>query len=281
MPELPEVEVLRQDLDKEVVGRRIKEAEVRPGSTAMKMIPRHGRRKEFRDLLVGTKVEAVTRHGKWIILELDDAGLMVVDLGDSAMLHKTSASDEIAPHTHIVLAFTIGGQLRVLDPKLTGEVFVIARDDLKSADGYGSFQIDPLATPLAWQQFSGLLDERREAMKSLLLDERFICGLGDLYSDEVLFASGLRYDRSSDRLSSQDVRRLYRALMETLQDAVKARGTSWSDGSFTDLQGGPGNYQVELKVFRREGESCRRCRSRIVKQQFEGRDTFFCPQCQS
>lgn len=281
MPELPEVEVLKQDLEKEVVGRRIKDAEVRPGSTAMKMIPRHGRRKEFRDLLVGAKVTAVTRRGKWIILELDDDRVMVVDLGDSAMLRKTSASDEIAPHTHILLAFTIGGQLRVVDPKLTGEVFVIPSDDLKRAEGYESFLIDPLESPLAWQRFSGLLDERREAMKSLLLDERFICGLGDLYSDEVLFASGLRFDRPSDRLSSQDVRRLYRALMETLQDAVKARGTSLIDGSFTDLQGGRGNYQIDLKVFQREGQACRRCRSMIVKRQFEGRDTYFCPQCQS
>ena len=126
-----------------------------------------------------------------------------------------------------------------------------------------------------------MLEDRKEAMKRLLADQNFVVGLGDLYSDEILFASGLRYDRPSNELSSQDVRRLYRSLMETLQDAVKARGTSLKDTQFTDLGGVSGQYQSELKVFEREGESCRRCRSSIIKESFDGKDTYFCPQCQS
>lgn len=247
----------------------------------MKIIKRHGRRKEFQDLLTGAKVESIDRHGKWILLELDNDRVAVIDLGESGILVKTSASDAIVPHTHIVIGFTIGGQLRIVDPKLSGEIFVTTPEDLKGMEEYQGFLIDPLETPLAWQRFSAMLEDRKEAMKRLLADQNFVVGLGDLYSDEILFASGLRYDRPSNELSSQDVRRLYRSLMETLQDAVKARGTSLNDTQFTDLGGASGQYQSELKVFEREGESCRRCRSSIIKESFDGKYTYFCPQCQS
>lgn len=281
MPELPEVEIIRRDLEKEVLGRRIKDVDVRPGSKAMKIIKRHGRRREFQELLAGARVESIVRVGRRLVLELDTNRMMVIDLGSSALLLKTSAADGIATHTHLVVGFTIGGQLRVVDPKLTGEVFVVDRAGLERMEELRAFRIDPLDTPLAWQQFSSLLQERHESMKELLVDDEFICGLGDIYSDEILFGAGIRFDHRSDELSSQDVRRLYRALMETMQDAMKARGTSWGDSEFKDLQGNAGQFQLELKVFEREGEPCRRCRHGIVRQRFNGRYTYFCPQCQS
>jgi formamidopyrimidine-DNA glycosylase len=281
MPELPEIEVLKRDLEKEVVGRRIKEAEIRPGSKAMKLVKRHGRRKEFRDMLVEAKVEKVKRVGRLLVLDLDNDRLLVFDLGDSGRLYKTSASNEIETHTHIVISFTIGGQLRMVDPKLTGEVFVMPKDDRGKLSSSISHTIDPLAHQVTWHHFSGILQEKETALKGLLMDERFVCGLGDLYSDEVLFAAGIRYDRQSNELSSQDVRRLYRALMETLQEAVKMRGTSHGKDPFKDLQGNLGEFQLELKVFEREGEACRRCRNQIEKANHNGRATFFCPQCQS
>jgi formamidopyrimidine-DNA glycosylase len=281
VPALPEVEIIRRDLEKEIVGRRIKDVEVRPGSNAMKIIKRHGRRKDFQELLEGARVDKVERLGRKIVVELDTGRALLVDLGTSASLRKTSASDALAPHTHVVVSFTIGGQLRIADPKHTGEVFVIDRTELEQLAETRAFAVDPLETPLAWQQFSSLLEQRKESMKELLCDEEFICGLGDIYSDEVLFSAGIRYDRSSDRLSSQDVRRLYRSLVETLQDAVKSGGTSWRNVEFADLQGNAGQYQLNLKVYEREGEACRRCRHAIVRASFNGRHTYFCPQCQS
>jgi formamidopyrimidine-DNA glycosylase len=281
MPALPEVEVLRRDLEKEVLGRRIKDVEVRPGSNAMKIIKRHGRRKEFQELLAGARVESIDRLGRRILMHLDNRHVLVLDLGESARVLKTSASDGFAAHTHLVLAFTIGGHLRVVDPKLTGEVFVLDKSRLDSVEELRSFAIDPLRAPVAWQHFSSLLQGRSQALKELLLDEGFIVGLGDIYSDEVLFVAGIRYDRQSDSLSSQDVRRLYRGLMETLQSAVKARGISWGDAQFVDLQGNPGHFQLDLKVYEREGQPCPRCRHEIVTAHADGRVTFFCPQCQS
>ena len=278
---LVEIEVLKRDLEKEVAGRRIKEVEIRPGSNAMKILRRHGRRKEFQELLVGAKVEKVSRIGRRLYLELDNDRVLVIDLDQTGRLAKTSASDDVATHTHIVIAFTIGGQLRVIDPKKTAEVYVVEKKDLDLSGSDRDFQIDPLEHQFTWQYFSTPLEEREAAMKTLLMDEKFICGLGPIYSDEVLFVSALRYDRMSSKLSSQDVRRLYRALMETLQDALKVNGTTWGEQDFRDLQGNPGQYQLELKVYEREGEACRRCRTPIVKKKYEGALTYYCPQCQS
>jgi formamidopyrimidine-DNA glycosylase len=280
MPELPEIEVIRRDLEKEIVGRRVKEVEVRPGSNAMKVISRHGRRKDFQDLLVGAKVERIDRRGISLLLELDNQKMLVFELGPTGQLLKTSASDEIATHTHIVIAFTIGGHLRFSDPSKEGEVYVLPNEEVAAATDTGT-AIDPLEQPLAWHHFSALLEERKTPLKELLMDPGFIVGLGEVYSDEILFAAGLRHDHPSNKLSSQDVRRLYRALMEILQEAVKLRGTSHGDQPFTDLQGDLGQYQIELKVYDREGEFCRRCRNDIVKESYRGSYTYFCPQCQS
>jgi formamidopyrimidine-DNA glycosylase len=276
------VEVLRRDLEQEVVGKRIKDIVVRPGTNAMKIIPKHGRRKEFQDMLAGAKIEKVERIGKRLLLDLDNAHVLIIDLGDSGRIVKTSSSQTIVPHTHIVANFTIGGQVRIIDPRLTSEVWITSyvepgtlRKELRD------FDIDPLEDHFTWNSFSAILESKDTGLKDILEDESFIVGLGHLYSDEILWHAGLRYDRSSKRLSSQDVRRLYRALMELLQDVVKARGTSWGDDGFVDLLGNPGQFQLELKVWEQEGEACRRCRSTIVREPWGDAFTYLCAQCQS
>lgn len=280
MPLLPEVEVLRRDLEREVVGRRVKEAEVRPSSNAMKIIRHHGRRKDFQDLLTGARIDRAGRIGTHLVLELDNGHALVIYPGPTGQLLKTSASDGLSPHTHVVIGFTIGGQLRYIDPERLGEVYVLPLQELKTVGCNGA--IDPFESPLTWQRFSLLLDQREQPLKELLMDESFICGLGDIYSDEILWAAGLRHGHLSNRLSSQDVRRLYRALSETLQEALRARGTSSVGGNgWVDLQGVPGTYGLELKVYGRAGEPCRRCRHLIVREKIDGADAYFCPQCQA
>lgn len=277
---LPEVEVLRRDLEREVVGRRVKEAEVRPSSNAMKIIRHHGRRKDFQDLLTGARIDRAGRKGTHLVLELDNGHALVIHPGPAGQLLKTSASDDLSPHTHVVIGFTIGGQLRYIDPRKSGEVYVLPLEDIKTVGCNGA--IDPFESPLTWQRFSLLLSQREQRLKDLLMDESFICGLGDIYSDEILWAAGLRHGHLSNKLSSQDVRRLYRGLSETLQEALKARGTSSAGGhSWVDLQGVPGTYQLELKVYERADEPCRRCRHLVVREKIDGGYAYFCPQCQA
>jgi formamidopyrimidine-DNA glycosylase len=272
---------MRRDLEKDVVGRRIKEAEVRPSKNAMRVIRRHAKRKEFTSRLEGRKVAKVERRGKYLMITLDSGDVLVAHFGMSGQFQRGNGRVALAPHTHVVLTFQQGGDLRFLDPRTFGEMFVTAADELGKVRELQHLAIDPLDQVFTWQTFQYLLAERAMKMKALLMDQKFIAGLGNIYSDEVLFSAGLRYDRFSDTLSSQEVRRLYRAIQETLQEAIKLRGTTLEDDAYVDLFGQPGEYQQELKVYGRQGQPCRRCRTPIQTVKIGGRTAYFCPQCQS
>jgi formamidopyrimidine-DNA glycosylase len=279
--ELPEVEVMRRDLEKEVVGRRIRSAEVRPQRNAMRVIRRHARRKEFTDRLAGKKVAKIDRKGKYLLLFLDDGDVLVVHFGMSGQFVRGQKRQALPQHTHVVIEFQQGGDLRYIDARTFGEMFVTNSDDLGKVKELDHIAIDPLEDTFTWQEFSALLARRASKLKPLLMDQKFISGLGNIYSDEVLFAAGLKHDRMSDSLSSQEVRRLYRAMREVLQDAVRYRGTTLDDEAYVDLFGKPGEFQAELKVYGRKGQPCRRCRTPIDSVKVGGRTSYLCPQCQS
>ena len=279
--ELPEVEVMRRDLEKDVVGRRVKEAEVKSSRNAMRVIRRHAKRKDFTSRLEGHKITKIERRGKYLLLYLDGGEVLVAHFGMSGQFQRGTGRMALAPHTHVVITFQQGGDLRFIDPRTFGELFVTTGDELGKVKELQHIAIDPLDQVFTWQTFQYLLAERASKMKQLLMDQKFISGLGNIYSDEVLFAAGLRYDRMSDTLSSQEVRRLYRAIQETLQDAIKARGTTLDDEAYVDLFGKPGEFQADLKVYGRAGLPCRRCRSPIESVKISGRLAYFCPQCQS
>lgn len=280
MPELPEVEVIRRDLEKEIVGKKIRSAEVRGTKNAMRIIRRHKRRRDFEDALQGAKITKIDRRGKYLLIYLDDGKVLVVHLGMSGQLIKTRASAETENHTHVVLDFTTGGQLRYIDPRTFGEMFVTRVDEIGAIKELQTLGLDPLEEALPWQLFSQTLAERKIKLKALLMDQKFVCGVGNIYSDEILFSSGLRYDRPSDSLSSQEVRRLYRAIQEVLQDAIRYRGTSADDEQYRDLYGDLGQFQEFLRVYQRMGLPCRRCRTPIERARWSNRSTFYCPQCQ-
>jgi formamidopyrimidine-DNA glycosylase len=279
--ELPEVEVMRRDLEKDVVGRRIKAVEVKGSRNAMRVIRRHPKRKDFTSRLEGRKLAKVERRGKYILLHLDSSDVLVTHFGMSGQFQRGNGRVVIEPHTHVVITFQQGGDLRFVDPRTFGEMFVTDADELGKVKELQHIAIDPLDQVFTWPTFQYLLAQRATKMKQLLMDQKFISGLGNIYSDEVLFAAGLRYDRMSDTLSSQEVRRLYRAIQETLQDAIKLRGTTLDDEAYVDLFGKPGEYGSELKVYGREGQPCRRCRTPIETVKVSQRTSYFCPQCQS
>jgi formamidopyrimidine-DNA glycosylase len=279
--ELPEVETMRRDLEKDVVGRRIKIAEVKTSKNAMRAIRRYAKRKDFTSRLVGTKIAKVERRGKYLLLYLDSTDVLVVHFGMSGQFQRGTGRTPLPPHTHVVLTFQQGGDLRFIDPRTFGEMFVATADELGKVKELQHIAIDPLDQVFTWPTFQYLLAQRAAKMKSILMDQKFISGLGNIYSDEVLFTAGLRYDRLSDTLSSQEVRRLYRAIQETIQEAIKLRGTTLEDEAYVDLFGQPGAYQNELKVFGRSGLPCRRCRTSIQSVKISQRNAYFCPQCQS
>jgi len=206
--ELPEVEVMRRDLEKEVVGKRIKDADVRPHRNAMRIIRRHARRKEFSDRVAGKKVSKIDRKGKYLLMALEEGDVLVVHFGMSGRFVRGTKRQSLPLHTHVVFEFVQGGDLRYVDPRTFGEMFVATADELGKIKELEHIAIDPLEDTFTWQEFSVELARRATKLKSLLMDQKFVSGLGNIYSDEVLFAAGLRYDRMSDTLSSQEVRRL-------------------------------------------------------------------------
>ena len=277
MPELPEVEVLRRDLEKEIVGKKIKTVEV----AGLRSIRRHKQKKDFIGALEGHKFVSVARRGKYLVLRLDGPEALVVHLGMSGQLLKAkSARDKAPKHTHVVITVTQGGLMRFVDPRTFGEMFITSYDDLEQVEELAHLGLDPLETALSWELFGRMLADHKMRLKALLMDQKFIAGIGNIYSDEILFQAGLRWDRMSDSLSQQEVRRLYRAIVEVLQDAVKYRGSSLSDEQYRDLFGQLGDYQHHHQVYDREGLACVRCRRVLVRARFSNRSTFFCEACQ-
>ena len=272
---------MRRDLEKDVVGRRIKAVEVKGSRNAMRVIRRHPKRKDFTSRLEGRKLAKVERRGKYILLHLDSSDVLVTHFGMSGQFQRGNGRVGIEPHTHVVITFQQGGDLRFVDPRTFGEMFVTDADELGKVKELQHIAIDPLDQVFTWPTFQYLLAQRATKMKQLLMDQKFISGLGNIYSDEVLFGAGLRYDRLSNTLSSQEVRRLYRGMQEVLQEAIKLRGTTLEDEAYLDLFGEPGEYQNELKVYGRTGLPCRRCRTPIQTVKISQRSSYYCPQCQS
>jgi len=278
MPELPEVEVMRRDLEREVVGKKIKAVEV----TGTRSVRRHRNRKEFITVLTGRKITAVQRRGKYLVMKLDGNDALIVHLGMSGQLLRAKTAREKAPkHTHVAITFTQGGLLRFVDPRTFGEMFVAPYDNLdQQVDELAHLGLDPLETALSWELFGRMLAEKKTKLKPLLMDQKFIAGIGNVYSDEILFEAGLKWDRQSDSLSQQEIRRLYRAISETLNGAVKYRGSSLADEQYVDLFGKPGEYQEHHQVYGREGQACVRCRRPIHRARYSNRSTFYCDACQ-
>lgn len=280
MPELPEVETIRRELEKEIVGKRVRSVTVSDGA---RVVRRHRPASEFVTKLEKRKVLGVERRGKYLLVWLDSSLVLVVHLGMSGqLLWVKSAKEPAEKHTHVVVSFGPGvGELRFVDPRTFGELFITAGEQLEQAiPELAHLGFDPLDQVMSWIRFRELLVGHKTKLKPLLMDQRFIAGIGNIYSDEILFGAGLRWDRTPDSLTPQEVRRLYRAMVETLGDAIRHRGSSLADEQYRDLFGEVGGFQSQHNVYDREGEPCRRCRTAIVRLKVAGRSSFMCPRCQ-
>ncbi len=278
MRELPEIETIRRELDKEVSGKKVKTVEV-PGT--MSAITRHPNKKQLASKLEGAKVKSVSRRALVLFFTLDSGDVMVVDIGATGSLRRATPKEPVDPDTQVVIGFTQGGQMRLIDGGDTAWMSVIPADDLDTEmPELTSLGLDPVETPVSWTHFAEMLRGQKTKLKAFLCDQTVLVGLGDLYADEILFAAGLRPDRVAGSLTTQEIRRLYRSLVETLHDAIKYRGTSLDDDSFVDVHGKSGDYQQYVKVHGRDKLACRRCRTPIVKVRAGGTTTYLCEQCQ-
>ena len=278
MAEQPEIETLRRDLDRDIGGKRIKTVEV-PGSGA---IPRHTNKKQFIGLLEGAKITSVVRRDLLLVARLDTGDALVLDIERGGGLRRQAAKEAVEKPTKVVITFTQGGQLRLLDTTGEAEAFVVPFDQLAEAvPALGTLGLDLLDEPVSWTVFGErILRSRDLKLRALLLDRTVVAGIGPVYADEILYQAGLRPDRTVDSLSTQEIRRFFRALVETLHEGAKHRGVTTSDKQYHDLTGAPGGWTAELQVFERDGKACRRCRGVVSKVRQGNKTVYFCDDCQ-
>ncbi len=277
---LPEIETIRRDLDRELSGLRIKSVEVMESGYAK----RSGGPKKFVNRLEKMKITGVRRRGLFLIMSLDSEDVVVAHLGTGGQLRRHANRDDVEANTALSITFTKSGQLRLVDEPGDAELFLANSEKLveevPELDGLG---IDPLDQPVPWRMFGQILLAQDAKLKAVLTDDRVVVGLGEVYSDEILFAAGLRFDRLPNSLGPQEVRRLHRAMVETLHDAAKHRGATLEDGHYLDVHGQPGGYDEYLNVFKQAGQKgrpCPRCHRPIQKYRFRRRWTYYCEQCQ-
>lgn len=276
MPELPEIELLRRELDREVGDRKVKSVEV-PVASVLEGVTR----KALIDQMVGCKGSGVVRHGMLLGLTYDKAHELLLTLGPGSRLRRHKEKDEVAKGTALVVTFTQGGQLRLVDPGKEATVEWLAVEDLPEAHPeLAELGLDPVDEPISWTTFGESLLRRSGKLKGILMDDSFLVGLGPIYSDEILFHAGLRYDRTPASLATSEIRRLYRAVVETMHDAVKYGGTTLDPDGWVGLNGEPGGYQEHLAVYRRAGEMSPRARGPIAKARYGNITTYFCEQTQ-
>lgn len=276
MPELPEIELLRRDLEREVGDRKVKTAEV-PSPRVLGTPSK----KAFIAGLEGAKFSGVTRRGMLIMIGVEGTHRLVLSLGDRSRLTRNQPKEDLVPHTVMVLTFTQGGQLRLVDPKKQATVELLAVEDVEGAHPeLAQLGLDPIDEPISWTTFGEHLLRRDGKLKSVLMDPTFLVGIGPMYSDEILFHAGLRYDRSPTSLSAQEIRRLYRAVVETIHEAVKYGGTTLGPDGWVGLSGEPGDYGQYITVHKRDGEMSPRARGPIVKARFGSGYTYYCEQTQ-
>jgi formamidopyrimidine-DNA glycosylase len=277
MPELPEIEVLRRELEKDLATKKIKTVEV----SALKPIRRYRTKKAFTDLLEGRKILGVERRGPFLVTKLDGGDALVTDLGSAGQFVRArTARQPVTKTTAVVITFTQGGQLRLVDTKGDAEMWVLPLAELPQSAEFATLGVDPLEAAMSWETFGRMIWQRHAKLKPLLMDRSMLVGIGPVYSDEILFAAGLRYDRDSDKLTEQEIRRLYRAIVETMQNAVKWRTSAGAGASRSAGDPFETDDSEHFKVFERDGDACRRCRRDLVKVRVGGRNTYFCGACQ-
>ncbi len=300
MPELPEVETVRASLARDLIGKKVKAVSVTNG----RLVRRHKTAKDFRAMIEGHSIRSAQRLGKNLVFALENGTHLVVHLGMSGQLLRARGPKDPKPkHTHVVFTFVQGGELRFVDPRTFGEMYIssppaegepveLSKFARLSIGGDGTalrkavpelahLGIDPFEDQIGWDRFAAILRSRSTSLKAVLTDQDIIAGIGNIYADEILFAAGLRYDREAESLSTIEIRRLHRAISETLTEAIKHGGSTLDDEQFVDPDGVPGTFQQFHQVYNREGLACFQCRQPIIRETVRGRGTFYCSKCQS
>lgn len=274
MPELPEAETIARGLQATVGGQRVSRVRVHRPEVVEPMSPA-----AFRRALTGRRVESVGRRAKWIAATLDNGARWVTQLRMTGRFGwGPPPTLGTKPHLSLSVVFehSDADVLRFYDVRRFARTHVLDPDDWAALDG--RLGIEPLTEVFTPTSLRQILAKSRAPIRNVMLDQRRVAGIGNIYASEACYLAKVDPRRPADSLDRHEVRRLHAAIRKVLRDAVQRRGTSLSD--YRDVLGSEGTFQNVLDVYGRESESCRRCGAEIVRVVSAGRSAFLCPECQ-
>lgn len=273
MPELPEVETIRRELNQVLPGKKITGCFIiRPDiigypSPAL-----------FRRRLIGRQIFRVDRRAKYLVLRLDQESSLIFHLRLSGALRYTKNRKENVRHGRLILRLG-SDNLIFSEPRVLGRAYLIESNNLPSClKGFNRLSYEPLVRKFNAAYLHNRIKHRQAPIKNLLLDQSICAGTGNIYADEALFRAGIRPDRRAGTLNHAEIVRLVKKLKEVLRAGIKYGGTTVSD--YKRIDGRTGGFQRSLQVYGRENEPCRVCGTTIIYMKIGNRGTRYCPTCQ-
>ncbi len=276
MPELPEVETISRHLSPLLAGRLIQRVIVRRDDIVGFPSPALFRR-EAKDV----KIVRIYRKGKYLIFSLGNNKILVIHLRLSGHLRLVRRR-EIPKYERVRFVLDNSFVLSFVEPRVLGRVYLVSDSEVsKVIPGLAKMGLEPLDNRFNVQYLAGKVAGRKAKIKSLLLDQRVCAGVGNIYSDEALFYAGIMPTRPGGSLTREEVKRLSKSLRHVIKKALRAMGTTMTDGRYIQPDGAAGTFQNQLMVFGREGSSCPVCGEKIKRIKISNRSSYYCPKCQS
>jgi len=275
MPELPEVEVTRRGLLEQLPGTTVRKI------TCSKFRLRHSMpRRLLQSEIVGQLVRTVDRRGKYLLVRLGSGAILVIHLGMTGKLGLIESGTPRHRHDHFIMSLDTGLELRFNDSRRFGLIAVWPADEASRMEAEFSRRegIEPFGSDFSAKKLHDLAGARRVPVKSFLMNSKIIAGVGNIYANEILFASGIHPLTPVREVTLQEWQGIVAACREILQQAIDAGGSTISD--FLGTSGHPGYFQLQLRVYGRKDQACLRCATPIIKSELSGRATFYCPNCQ-
>jgi len=279
MPELPEVETIAKGLRQAIVGKKVKEVQA--------IFPKIVKQKFeiFQQAVTQKKIKGVRRRGKYLLIDLSGDRTILVHLGmtgnllfvNKASIRHRSETKSIGKHDHLIFKFcNPNTHLCYNDQRKFGKIKVFNTDKENRVPELK--KLGPDAIDITPSEFADLFKKRKGRIKSALLNQHIVAGLGNIYADESLFEARINPAQKIDRLSEFRLERLYRSINKILGKAIKAGGSSIDN--YLNVDGRMGEFQLQHKVYGREGERCKRCGTKIRRIKINQRSSYFCPKCQ-
>jgi formamidopyrimidine-DNA glycosylase len=275
VPELPEVETTRRSLAPALEGATI----VRVAVVRDRMLRRQPNPEDFVRRLAGARIVLVGRHGKFLQTTLESDVTWVTHLGMSGRISLVPHLTPVVPHSNVIITLDTGIEFRFVDPRTFGFVAAYTPDELAESS-IAQLGPDALTGLPRSKELHRMLAGRAAPIKAMLLDQRFLAGIGNIYADESLHRAAISPRRPGGAIALNEVQALRRAIRATLQHALRWGGTSLDDLAYLLPDGRTGDYVNRLRAYGREGERCRRCGGSIVRAVIRQRSSYWCPQCQ-